>query len=226
MGVRRLGLWIGRVLIAVGLLWAGTFLAIWIYAISPAEPSAIPEPADAIICLGAGMSRTQGWRAPDSASHRRATTCARLHASGVAPIIIFTGYGHEISSAAAAMARIAGAEGVPDADMLVEEEALSTIQNAAFVVPLLPAGAERIVVVSDRFHLPRSAVIFRLLTALEVDVYPADPHIDGPDPGGRTRLHWITREASAIWLNVARGTTYVVAGWLGVDAAARIGWFN
>ncbi len=226
MGVRRLGRWIRRCLVAAGMIWAMTFVAVLIFATGYPSPQATPRPADAIVCLGAGMSRTQGWLAPDSASYRRAATCARLQASGVAPVIIFTGAGHEISSAAAAMARVASAQGVPDSAIVLEEEANSTIQNAAFSVPRLPDGAARIIVVSDRFHLPRSVTIFRMLTGLQVEPFPADPFIDGPDPGGRTKLRWITREASAIWLNVARGATYVVAGWLGVDAQTRIGWFN
>jgi uncharacterized SAM-binding protein YcdF (DUF218 family) len=222
--VRTFGKWVGRGLLAAGLVWTATFVALLVYT-GTASPTD-PEPTDAIVCLGAGMSRTAGLQSPDQASLRRAVTCARLYADGIAPTIIFTGYGHEVSSAAAAMGRIASEMGVPDSAIVLEEEARSTIQNAAFSLPLLPDGTERILVVSDLFHLPRSGVIFRSLTHLQVSTYPADTGIDGSHLGGRTTLRWTAREALAIWSNLARGAAYLVSGWAGVDADTRIGWFN
>lgn len=226
---RRLGRWLGRCLIAGAAVWALTFAALVAYVAYPVVPPAPPERGDAIICLGAGMSRTGGWEVADSASTRRAMTCAMLYAEGLAPIVLFTGFGHEEGSAASAMARVAMDLGVPAEAIVLEEQARSTFQNAAFSAALLPDGTRRVIVVTDRFHLLRSAVIFRSLMDADVDVamVASDPQATvaaGQD--GRSTLGWILRETLAIWSNAARGVAYGLGGIAGIDPDTRIGWFN
>jgi uncharacterized SAM-binding protein YcdF (DUF218 family) len=218
--VRRIGL----VLRALLLVWAGTFLGVLAVQLLWPRDEALPAPADAIVCLGADMSR-QGWTLPGAASERRARTCADLQVSGVAPVVIFTGYGHEVYSAAEAMADVARGGGVPDEAMVIEPLARSTIQNAAFALDLLPAGADRIVVVSDPFHLPRSWAIFRLLGMQDIALHAVTYSVE-EGPQERPVLLWTLRESLAIWSNIARLTAYFGAGALGVDEATRIGWFN
>ena len=186
----------------------------------------LPEPAAAILCLGGGMSLT-GWERPGPASTRRARSCAELYRAGVAPVVLFTGYGHHRSSAAAAMARVAMADGLPETAVILEEEARSTLQNAAFSLPLLPEGTERVVIVTDGFHLPRSWLIFRVLGAPEMALYPARSIYTSDDrPGTRNRVEWLLRESLAIWANLARLGLFLGAGALGVEAETRISWFN
>ena len=177
-----------------------------------------PHPADAIICLGAGMASDTSPEA-GRYSRRRAETCAALYQAGWAPRIIFTGYGHEFGSAAQGMADIAVAAGVPASAVIVEPEALSTIQNAAYSLPHLAPDAERIILVSDGFHLPRAWVIFRALGAPEIDLRATDL------PFGQA-LRWIGREGVAIWFNLWRAGLYLGGGVLGIDPDTRIGWFN
>lgn len=226
MNIRRFGVWLKRCLIAGGVVWAATFGVVFFLAL-PTTPTGTPSHADAIICLGAGMSRNLGWQEPDHASRRRAMTCASLYQAGVAPIIVFTGYGHELSSVAAAMARVATEAGVPEQAISLEEEARSTIQNAVYAMAMLPDNVARVIVVSDAFHLPRSRMIFRILSDVDTEMVPADPSL-GPSAGrgDRSELRWIAREATAIWSNVVRGTAYGLGGWAGVDSDTRIGWFN
>ena len=162
----------------------------------------------------------------DNASHRRAATCAALYHSGVAPLVVFTGYGHDISSAAAAMARVAQDYDVPETAIVIEEQAQSTMQNAAFSLPLLPDDATRLVVVSDRFHLPRAYMIFRMFSDAEILTIPADPSFNGPDTSGRSMLEWTTREATAVWANAGRATAYWIGGIFGIPETTRINWFN
>jgi hypothetical protein len=82
---------------------------------------------------------------PDDVSRGRALTCAALHAAGVAPVVVFTGAGNDTLSAAEAMAAVAAEAGMPPQAMIVEPEAHSTIQNAAFGLALLPEAPERLV---------------------------------------------------------------------------------
>jgi uncharacterized SAM-binding protein YcdF (DUF218 family) len=206
-------------------LWAATFMAVLVAsALWPRERE--PErPADAIVCLGAGMVDDTSLL-PDNASTRRATTCAALQVAGSAPVIVFTGAGNPVRSAAEAMAEVALAAGVPEGAILVEPDAHSTIQNAANALALLPERTERIVIVSDAFHLPRSRVIFRLMGAREVATVAAGEPPEGAAVEGRSTLWWVLRESVAIWFNAARGLAYVAGGLAGVDHATRISWFD
>lgn len=209
-----------------------TWLATWLSVIATSwlwpRDAPLPDAADAIICLGGGMSY-MGWERPGPASSRRALTCAELMQAGVAPVVVFTGFGHEIMSVAEAMARLAEADGVPAEAMIVEPDARSTLQNAAFSLALLPAGTERIVIVSDAFHLPRSWLIFNLLDAPEtaVSVYAARMAYTLEDGTcSRSYLGWTLRESVAIWANVARILAYFIGGLLGIDTETRITWFR
>lgn len=210
----------------LALLWAVPFLALAVIDLRRPETPTVPEPADAIICLGAGMSRL-GWHLPDPASTRRARSCAELYRIGVAPIIVFTGAGHTRSSAAEAMARLAQADGVPENAIRLEPQARSTFQNAAFSLPLLPEDTTRVVVVTDAFHIPRSWLVFSALGAPEMTFYPArDIYTTEDAPDARTRTAWLLRESLALWTNLGRGLVYLGAGAIGIDAETRISWFN
>lgn len=233
MDVRTLGRWVKGCLIGAVFVWAATLAGLVAFAgpqtWAPGARAAqdLPARADAIVCLGAGMSRSLGWQEPDNASRRRALTCAALFQAGVAPLIVFTGYGHEISSVAAAMGRVAAQAGVPAQAIVLEEAAQSTIQNAVYATALLPDDVARLVVVTDPVHVPRSRVIFRRVTPAEIHMVAADTRLAPPvDRGDRSELRWFAREATAIWSNLARATAYRLGGWAGIDAATRVGWFN
>lgn len=218
--MRRLGRLLGGLIRAGLLVWAATLALV--LAVQFLWPRALPtpEPAQAIFCLGAGIA---GRQEADASSAGRARTCAALHAAGAAPLVVFTGYGIPELSAAEAMARIARAEGVPESAILVEPAAQSTIQNAAFGLAALEAPPDRIIVVSDAFHLPRAWVIFRGLRVPEVVLRAT---LRDATPEVATMLRWCLRESIAIWFNVARLGVYAGAGALGIDRETRIGWFD
>ncbi len=218
MGVRRFG----RFLRAVLLIYAASFAVVLLIQLLWPVPQATPERADAIFCLGAGMS-DEDEALPDEVSLGRALTCARLYADGVAPVVVFTGAGNDVSSAAAAMANVARAEGVPEGAILIDPFAHSTIQNAAFGVALLTGKPERLVLVSDVFHLPRAWVVFRVLGHDNLSLYATENMSSAPL---RMRLQWSLREAVVLWVNAGRLTVYVTAGAMGIDEDTRIGWFN
>ncbi|MBF9060491.1 YdcF family protein [Rhodobacterales bacterium HKCCSP123] len=227
MGIRRLGRFLGRLLLLGLAFWAVTFAAVLAVSLLWPRDTALPGRADAIICLGASMSRTDGWDQPGPNSASRARSCAALHAAGVAPVVVFTGYGHSRASVAEAMRATAVDAGLPPEAALLEERARSTIQNAAFSRALVP-DARRVVLVSDPFHLPRSWVIFRAMGWPDVALYPSrtahDPEVSGID--GRSKARWLFRESLAIWANAARALAYLGGGVLGIPEERRIGWFN
>jgi uncharacterized SAM-binding protein YcdF (DUF218 family) len=60
------------------------------------------------------------------------------------------------------MRRMALARGVPEAALLVEPNSRDTVENAWEAARLLrPRGARLVLLVSDRAHLPRAALLFR-----------------------------------------------------------------
>ena len=217
---------IGRILAGLLSLWALGLGAIAAYDLTRPGTPALPPVADAIICLGADMSY-QGWDRPGPASTRRARSCAELYRAGVAPVVVFTGHGHARGSAAAAMARVAMAEGLPERAVILEEAARSTVQNAVFSRALLPPDTDAVVVVTDGFHIPRSWLIFRAFGGAQAQFYPARDLYTSPDRVGiRTRRDWVLRESLAVWGNLARAAIYLGAGALGIDQDTRISWFN
>lgn len=220
---RKTGRILGRVAVAAVLIWAVTLGVVAASALVLSRQTALPAPADAILCLGAGVGHDDPTL-PDAASDRRARECAALQAAGVAPVVIFTGYGTPGHSAADAMAARAIALGLTQDAALRETQARSTIQNAAFSMALLPAGAQRVVIVSDAFHLPRAWAIFRLLGYGDVGVHAAPE--TGSAEEGLPLWGWTLRESVAVWFNVARAGAFVAGGWVGIDRDTRIGWFN
>ncbi|MFW5642055.1 MAG: YdcF family protein [Roseicyclus sp.] len=216
MGVRRLG----RLIRAGLLVWLATFAIVLAAQVFWPRALPVPERAEAVFCLGAGIAE---GRHADASSAGRARTCAALHADGAAPLVVFTGYGIPGLSAAEAMADVARDAGLPERAIRVEPAARSTIQNAAFGLALLGAPPARVVVVSDAFHLPRAWVIFRVLGVREVALRPT---LAEATPDTATMLRWCMRESLAIWFNAGRLAVYGIAGALGVDRETRIGWFN
>src|SRR5215469_9425599 len=109
---------------------------------------------DAIVVLGCRGS---------AALKRRLETGIRLFESGAAPLLVLSGGGSGPLPEAEAMRRAAIAHGVPEAALLIDPVSRNTIENARETARLLSArGLRSVALVTDRAHLPRAAVLFRL----------------------------------------------------------------
>jgi uncharacterized SAM-binding protein YcdF (DUF218 family) len=87
----------------------------------------------------------------------------RLFERGAAPMLVFSGGGHGPLPEAELMRRAAIAHGVPPTAMLVDPVSRDTFENARETARLLSArGLRSVLLVSDRVHLPRAALLFRL----------------------------------------------------------------
>jgi uncharacterized SAM-binding protein YcdF (DUF218 family) len=94
---------------------------------------------------------------------RRLDCGIRLLQAGAAPLLLLSGGGSGPVPEAEIMRRMALARGVPDAALLVEPRSRDTVENARESARLLrPRGGRSVVLVSDRVHLPRAALLFRL----------------------------------------------------------------
>jgi uncharacterized SAM-binding protein YcdF (DUF218 family) len=120
-----------------------------------------PEPADAIVVLGAGVRRDGSAGASLT---RRAREGARLYTAGYAPMVICTGGipRGAIRSESEACADVLRDNGVPDAAIVLESRSRSTEENAAFTYEIMTArGWDSAIVVSDGYHLLRAGWIFQ-----------------------------------------------------------------
>jgi uncharacterized SAM-binding protein YcdF (DUF218 family) len=110
--------------------------------------------ADAIVVLGCRGS---------AALKRRLGIGIRLFEAGAAPLLVLSGGGREPLPEAEIMRRAAIAHGVCETAMLVDPVSRDTFENARETARLLSArGLGSVLLVSDRVHLPRAALLFRL----------------------------------------------------------------
>ncbi|MFN8532334.1 MAG: YdcF family protein [Dehalococcoidia bacterium] len=119
-----------------------------------------PEPADAIVVLGASV--WAGGR-PSPALRERAKRGAQLWLDGKAPILVGTGaIGAHPPAEGAVIGRVVSDLGVPPSRVVIEDRAHSTEDSAVFIRQLAGNHAwRRIILVSDPYHLPRAAWLFR-----------------------------------------------------------------
>jgi uncharacterized SAM-binding protein YcdF (DUF218 family) len=110
--------------------------------------------ADAIVVLGCP---------PSARLSRRVERGVRLYQQGAAPVLLLSGGGRRAEPEALTMRRAALAAGVPENAVLVEPASRDTLGNARETLRLLRAHRLRsVVLVSDRTHLPRATLLFRL----------------------------------------------------------------
>ena len=110
--------------------------------------------ADAIVVLGC--------RGP-AALQRRLEIGIRLFEAGAAPLLVLSGGGSGPLPEAEIMRRAAIAHGVSETAMLVDTVSRNTVENARETARLLSArGLRSVLLVSDRVHLPRATLLFRL----------------------------------------------------------------
>lgn len=114
---------------------------------------------DAAVVLGAAV--WSGGR-PSPALARRVDHAIGLYRAGRVRVLIMTGgLGRHPPAEAELMSAIAVAQGVPESAILLDRASTSTMANARNALELARAhGLERLVVVSDLYHLPRARLAF------------------------------------------------------------------
>ena len=94
---------------------------------------------------------------------RRLECGIRLYREGAAPLLLLSGGGSGPVPEAEIMQQIALSRGVPERALLVETRSDNTVENAREAARLLrPRGVREVLLVSDRSHLPRAALLFHL----------------------------------------------------------------
>ena len=160
---------------------------------------------DAVVVLGAAQYNGQ----PSPIYRARLEHALDLYASGVAPVLVFTG-GNEPGdrfTEGGSGAQWAEAHGVPDSAILTEETSRTTYGNLAGARQLradrlAPRQRLRIIVVSDPFHMFRAV---KQAQDLGMTAYPS-PTRTSPISASKLRLsEAVLREDIAIG-------SYMIAG--------------
>jgi len=181
--------------------WAGLFLWAWPPAAAlfsatlesrvPAEQ--LPADAEAIVVLSAGSyapDESEPEALPNQATYLRCHYATWLYRTWKPVPVLATGgpdgSGKTTVVLADVMARAIEEGGVPRTSIWTERESRSTFENAVFSARLLSGkGIRRIVLVTEAYHMPRSAACFR---KAGLEVTPA------PVARRSSRFHWSARE--------------------------------
>ena len=157
------------------------------------------QTADCIIVLGA---RVHADGKASSSLSERVVKAVELYKAGYAPQLIFTGglgdYSPEESRVAAQLAR---GLGVPESAITLELQSHSTWENAVNAAALCKTHDwQRVIVVSDPFHLWRANRDFR---RLGLTSYPSPSHATWFYRRPGSRLYYDAREVLCVlrdWL--------------------------
>jgi uncharacterized SAM-binding protein YcdF (DUF218 family) len=155
--------------LAVAVLLAWAVLA---RALAPKANTQL-EHFDALIVLGYPADADGN---PSPTQLARVTEAVHEYERGVAPRIIVTGgAAHNQFVEARVMARTAEAQGIPEAMVFEEPQAMNTIENTCNSVKMMRShGWESAEVVSSATHLPRAALMLsRLPLKWRVHAAPA-----------------------------------------------------
>ncbi len=94
---------------------------------------------------------------------RRVERGVALARAGAAPLLVLSGGGNSPAPEATLMRDFALVRGVPPTGLLLEPNSRDTVENARETARLLAArGLRSVILVSDRTHLPRATLLFRL----------------------------------------------------------------
>ncbi|MBL8917179.1 MAG: YdcF family protein [Archangium sp.] len=148
----------------------------------------------AIVVLGARVN--EDGRASDTLEARVMHGVAVWNISPASPLIISGGVGTFGAAEADVGGALAVDAGVPDSLVLRERSSHSTKENAAFTALMLKeAGFERVVLISDPYHLPRARLEFEKL-GFSVQTSPV---LEAPRHQRLlTRIYWTLREVAAL----------------------------
>lgn len=165
-----------------------------------ARQSFQPNKADVIIVLGAAV-----WAGgiPSPALLRRVLHALDLFKRGLSDILLVSGgIGKNPPSEAEIMRRIAIEHGVAADQIIMEDTAKTTFDSAVACSRIIYShGWSKALLVTDRYHMTRSAVLFRLC-GVNVHCSPAEHR--GFGPRRWKWWYWHLREFMALPWSILR----------------------
>jgi uncharacterized SAM-binding protein YcdF (DUF218 family) len=140
---------------------------------------------NAIVCLGGNVEMSGE---PGLHARLRTDKAISLYKKNVAPVIIFCGKHSTFRKAnsrskteAQAMADYAFVQGVPRSAMILEEESKRTVENAKYLFENIiePKNWKNILIITSRFHIFRTQLIFRKIIGDKASldfIFPENAH--------------------------------------------------
>ncbi|MGF1446432.1 MAG: YdcF family protein [Pikeienuella sp.] len=183
------------------------------------DGAALRAPADAAIVLGAGVSG-DGQLAYNS-RRRVAAAVALLEAGRVQNVIFSGGLGfyHPATPAASLMRDYAAELGADRRKLIIEPRSVSTFENLRYSFEIAEArGFDRLVIVSDAYHLTRAGWISAFYGRPDMPISAARgfEHEWWPYRGVT-----YTREALSWWLNWVKFAGWEGLGLMGMSETRR-----
>lgn len=133
---------------------------IWFLA-KPLKISQLPQQSNVIVVFGGGVGEIGS---PGKSTIERARYAAELYRDGYANFVIFSsGYVYKYNDAEN-MKLIALSAGVPEENIILEQKANSTYENAKFTKEILDANNwNSILLVSSPYNMRRAALVYKKL---------------------------------------------------------------
>ena len=154
------------------------------------------------LVLGAGLEQDGS---PTDVLNDRVVTAIKLYSNGKTGKLIFSGTAHSKSyDETESMRKFALEHGVPDKSILIDKNGTTTFSSCINLIKSYKT--KKIIIVTQRFHLPRSLFIARSL-GLDAVGIPAENY----KFSFRKTLVWSLREAISIPLNIVRLFWYKIS---------------
>lgn len=211
--------------------FALSVLAVYAFALlNPSPPPGDVQRSDVIVVLGAGMDA-------DGTLHRssvlRVETGVALWQADAGDTLHFTGGRGRADgpSAGEQMAALAVSLGVDPNVVSHEDRSLSTLQNAYYSQPMI-GGAERLRLVTEGFHLPRSWLSFKWAAWHRGHASPriylshSERLRRSSHSSSVPQVTMVLREAAAFWFNTARLIGFELAGVFGAPLEVTEPWLD
>ncbi|MEM8578737.1 MAG: YdcF family protein [Pseudomonadota bacterium] len=195
---------LARAALTAATLYALTMLAVCAWTFTWPAPREL-EKADAILCLGGGLAPDGTLPGP---VRTRIEACVAAQAATQTPLVVFTGgtRAQDGTRAGDVMAQHAIALGLPGSAALRETRSHSTLQNMLYALQLAPR-TERLIVVTEAFHLPRAGASLRW-AAWQLRLPQPSITLVMSEPVRRPARPILMREALALWFNAARAAAF------------------
>lgn len=213
----RIGL--GLMIVGVSLLYLFSTGFVSGLLIKPLESRHMPlmgkVEADGIVILTSGvkdLSHIGLGPHPDEASIERLVEGYRIYREmGIRLVIISGGKADPAKpdiSIGAAMARVALEMGMPEKDLILEDNSINTYGGALEVAKIFGPSHKRIILVTSAWHMPRSAKLYRK-AGFEVIVAPTG--FNGGE--GRISLYSFIPTAGSLGISSTALYEYLSTGW-------------
>lgn len=201
--------------LAIGAAGAAVSTALYL-AVRCGERETAHTPADAIIVLGAQVHRNGR---PSAAVRGRVQRAVAAYHAGLAPQLVVTGgIGDAGIAEASVMQALAVAAGVPEEAVVIEDRATRTLESARAIGLIgRRAGWRSVIVVSDPFHLWRTAMLF-LAEGFAVQRAASDDRYYT----ARSRRFYRGREMAALFVQTASGEIPLRVWWQSVRGRSDV----